>query len=143
MKICVIGTGYVGLVTGAGLAEFGMEVLCVDKDKKKINALKKGIIPFYEPELDTLVAKNCSEGRLRFSTNVAKAIDWAKVIFVTVGTPPNSDGSPDLSQVEAVIKEIAQLYEGTPYYCFKKYSACRNCPLGGRINEKKAKEYYI
>jgi len=107
MKICVVGTGYVGLVTGAGLAEFGMEVLCVDKDKKKINALKKGIIPFYEPELDTLVAKNCSEGRLCFSTNVAKAIDWAKVIFVTVGTPPNSDGSPDLSQVEAVIKEIA------------------------------------
>ena len=107
MKICVVGTGYVGLVTGAGLAEFGMEVLCVDKDKKKINALKKGIIPFYEPELDTLVAKNCYEGRLRFSTNVAKAIDWAKVIFVTVGTPPNSDGSPDLSQVEAVLKEIA------------------------------------
>ncbi|MDL1956627.1 MAG: UDP-glucose 6-dehydrogenase, partial [Candidatus Desulfofervidus auxilii] len=108
MKICIIGTGYVGLVTGAGLAEFGMEVLCVDKDKKKISALKKGIIPFYEPGLEDLVAKNCSEGRLNFSTNIAKGIDWAKVIFIAVGTPPNTDGSPDLSQVEAAIKEIVR-----------------------------------
>ena len=108
MKICMIGTGYVGLVTGAGLAEFGMEVVCVDKDERKIEMLQRGQMPFYEPGLDDLVEKNFAQGRLRFSLDLAEGVDWAKVIFVAVGTPSNSDGSPNLSQVEEAVKAIAQ-----------------------------------
>ncbi|HEX16042.1 MAG TPA: UDP-glucose/GDP-mannose dehydrogenase family protein [Deltaproteobacteria bacterium] len=112
MKICVVGTGYVGLVTGAGLAEFGMEVVCVDKDQRKISLLQRGIMPFYEPGLDDLVEKNCRDGRLRFSTDLPEGVRWAEVIFVAVGTPPNSDGSPDLSQVEGALREIARSMDG-------------------------------
>ena len=107
MKICMIGSGYVGLVTGACLAEFGMEVICVDKDKGKIKMLQKGHIPFYEPGLEDLVIKNMQEGRLSFTTSTEEAVKACKVIFIAVGTPANNDGSPDLSQVEAVAREIA------------------------------------
>jgi UDPglucose 6-dehydrogenase len=107
MKICIIGSGYVGLVTGACLAEFGMEVICVDKDEAKIATLEKGNSPFYEPGLDDVLEKNMKEGRLSFSTDTARGIRESTVIFIAVGTPANSDGSPDLSQVEAVTREIA------------------------------------
>ena len=112
MRICVVGTGYVGLVTGAGLAEFGMEVACVDKDEEKIALLQKGGMPFYEPGLDDLVVKNCAEGRLRFLTDLGEGVRWAQVIFVAVGTPSNSDGSADLSQVEEAVREIARHMDG-------------------------------
>jgi UDPglucose 6-dehydrogenase len=107
MKICVIGSGYVGLVTGVCLAEFGMEVICIDKDQAKIEMMKKGQSPFYEPGLDDLMEKNMKEGRLSFSTDTQKGVKASQVIFIAVGTPANNDGSPDLSQVQAVAEEIA------------------------------------
>ncbi len=112
MNICVIGTGYVGLVTGACLAEFGMNLICVDKDQQKIDLLKQGKIPIYEPGLDRLVAKEVGEGRLRFSTNIEEGIKSSLVIFIAVGTPPREDGSADLRFVEEVAKEIARWLEG-------------------------------
>jgi UDPglucose 6-dehydrogenase len=107
MKICMIGSGYVGLVTGVCLAEFGMEIICVDKDKAKIEMMRKGHSHFYEPGLDDVIEKNMKEGRLSFSTDIGHGVRASQVIFIAVGTPANNDGSPDLSQVEAVAKEIA------------------------------------
>jgi UDPglucose 6-dehydrogenase len=108
MKICMIGSGYVGLVTGACLAEFGMEVICVDKDRAKIATLKKGKSPFYEPGLEDVLDKNMKEGRLAFDTDTEKGVKASAVIFIAVGTPAHIDGSPDLSHVEAVAREIAK-----------------------------------
>jgi UDPglucose 6-dehydrogenase len=112
MHIGVIGTGYVGLVTGACFAEFGVAVTCIDKDEKKIRALKKGIIPFYEPGLEGLVKKNIRNGRLKFSTRIQDAVDSSLVIFIAVGTPPRGDGSADMKYVEAVAEEIAGRISG-------------------------------
>src|SRR5205085_8797200 len=91
LDIAVLGTGYVGLVTGAGLADFGNDVICVDIDEKKIAALKDGKIPIYEPGLDKIVNRNVSEGRLQFSTELAEAIRASRAIFIAVGTPPKPD----------------------------------------------------
>jgi len=107
MHIGIIGTGYVGLVTGACFAEFGLFVTCVDKDEKKIKALKKGEIPFYEPGLDELVKRNVKQGRLIFTTKIAKAVESSLVIFIAVGTPRRGDGSADMKYVEEVASEIA------------------------------------
>ncbi|MGO9380497.1 MAG: UDP-glucose dehydrogenase family protein [Dissulfurispiraceae bacterium] len=107
MHIAVIGTGYVGLVTGACFAEFGVFVTCVDKDEEKVESLKKGIIPFYEPGLEELVGRNYKQGRIRFTTNIGEAIEEALVLFIAVGTPPRGDGSADLSYVDEVAREIA------------------------------------
>jgi len=112
VDIAVIGTGYVGLVTGAGLSDFGNDVICVDVDVKKIEALNSGRIPIYEPGLDTLVSKNVTEGRLRFTTNLAEAIATARAIFIAVGTPPKPDGAADLRYVEEVAHSIAQHMNG-------------------------------
>jgi len=107
MNICMIGTGYVGLVTGACLADFGMDVVCVDKDEAKIAALQRGHIPIYEPGLEEMVAKNERAGRLRFTTDLKSAIEDSLAIFIAVGTPPRPDGSPDLTFVRQVAKTIA------------------------------------
>jgi len=112
VDIAVIGTGYVGLVTGAGLADFGNDVICVDVDVRKIEALRNGQIPIYEPGLDKLVSKNVNEGRLRFTTELAEAIRAARAIFIAVGTPPKPDGSADLRYVEEVANSIAQHMNG-------------------------------
>ena len=112
MQIAVIGTGYVGLVTGAGLADFGNDVTCVDIDVTKIDALKQGKIPIYEPGLDKLVSKNVQEGRLSFTTDLATSIRAARAIFIAVGTPPRPDGSADLRYVEDVARAIAQHMNG-------------------------------
>jgi UDPglucose 6-dehydrogenase len=112
MNICVIGTGYVGLVTGAGLAEFGMTLTCVDNDRQKIDVLKRGKCPIYEPGLDDLIQKNVKEGRLRFTTNIKDGVTSSLVIFIAVGTPSRGDGSADLSAVEEVAKEIADHMDG-------------------------------
>lgn len=108
MNICVVGTGYVGLVTGACLADFGMNVACVDKDEAKIVSLQAGRIPIYEPGLEEVVAKNERAGRLHFTTDLKAAIEGALAIFIAVGTPPNPDGSPDLTFVRQVAEAIAQ-----------------------------------
>src|SRR6266436_5698215 len=112
MHIAVIGTGYVGLVTGACFAEFGVDVTCVDVVAEKIERLNAGILPIYEPGLQQLVAKNVQAGRLRFTTEIQQAVEQALVIFLAVGTPPKADGSPDLSFVEAAVRSIAEHMTG-------------------------------
>jgi UDPglucose 6-dehydrogenase len=112
MHIAVIGTGYVGLVTGACFAEFGVDVTCVDVDEGKIGRLLKGVMPIYEPGLEQLVVKNAQAGRLSFTTDVKQAIEQALVIFLAVGTPPTADGSPDMSFVEAAAGSIADHMNG-------------------------------
>ncbi|GLI53555.1 UDP-glucose dehydrogenase family protein [Thermodesulfovibrio yellowstonii] len=108
MHIAIIGTGYVGLVTGACFAEFGVFVTCVDKDQEKIKKLKKGIIPFFEPGLEDIVKRNLKENRLKFTTRIDEAINESLVVFIAVGTPPRGDGSANLEYVEEVAKEIAK-----------------------------------
>lgn len=108
MKITVVGTGYVGLVSGACFAEVGIDVTCVDIDKKKIENLKNGIIPIYEPGLESIVEKNVAKGRLHFSTNLAETLPGCEVLFSAVGTPPDEDGSADLSYVLGVAREVGQ-----------------------------------
>ena len=106
MKIVVIGTGYVGLVTGTCFAEVGIDVVCIDVDTKKIDNLKKGIMPIYEPGLEEMVLRNQEKGRLTFSTNLGENLNEADVAFIAVGTPPGEDGSADLKYVIGVAKEI-------------------------------------
>ena len=108
MKIAVVGTGYVGLVTGTCFAEVGIEVTCIDIDEKKIEGLKKGVMPIYEPGLEAMVLKNYEKGRLKFSTSLAESIQGAEAVFIAVGTPPGEDGSADLKYVLAVAREIGQ-----------------------------------
>jgi UDPglucose 6-dehydrogenase len=112
MKICVVGTGYVGLVTGACLADFGMEVTCVDKVTQKIDMLRRGEMPIYEPGLDSLVARNMEAGRLHFTTDLPSAVEQALAVFIAVGTPPKEDGSADLSYVVQVAEAIADHMNG-------------------------------
>jgi UDPglucose 6-dehydrogenase len=112
MHISVIGTGYVGLVTGSCFAEFGLTVVCMDTDARRIARLEKGEVPFYEPGLSELVAKGLREGRLRFTSDVGQAVDQALVIFIAVGTPSRSDGTADLSCVEGVAEGIARHMTG-------------------------------
>ncbi|MDE6586941.1 MAG: UDP-glucose/GDP-mannose dehydrogenase family protein [Paramuribaculum sp.] len=109
MKIAIVGTGYVGLVSGACFAEVGADVTCVDVDKTKIDRLRRGEIPIYEPGLDALVTRNATEGRLHFTTSLADCIDDVELVFCAVGTPPGEDGSADLSYVEAVARNFGQL----------------------------------
>jgi UDPglucose 6-dehydrogenase len=112
MRIAVIGTGYVGLVTGAGFADFGHHVSCVDIDPNRIALLERGEVPFYEPGLGDLVARNRSAGRLAFTTQIAAAVGDAEVIFLAVGTPPLGDGNSDLSAVIAAAKDVGRALKG-------------------------------
>jgi UDPglucose 6-dehydrogenase len=112
MHISVIGTGYVGLVTGACFAEFGVDVTCVDVDANKIERLNDGIIPIYEPGLDQIVEKNVKAGRLHFTTDLKQAVEDALVIFLAVGTPPNDDGTPNMRFVEKAVLDIAHYMNG-------------------------------
>lgn len=112
MNICVIGTGYVGLVTGTCFADFGVNVSCVDKDVEKIEMLKRGEIPIFEPGLKELVDKNINEKRLTFTTDLSESIKKSLVIFIAVGTPPKDDGSADLSYIEEVARTIAKNLNG-------------------------------
>ena len=107
MKLCIIGTGYVGLVTGTCFAEVGHHVICVDNDAAKVKTLQSGGIPIYEPGLEELVRKNVAAGRLRFSANTSEGVQESAVIFIAVPTPPQPDGSVDLSYIERVARDIA------------------------------------
>lgn len=111
MKLTVIGSGYVGLVSGACFAEMGNQVYCVDIDQEKIEGLKKGKLPIYEPGLDALVARNQTEGRLHFTSSLGEAMTNCSLFFIAVGTPPGEDGSADLQYVVAVAKEIGSLLD--------------------------------
>jgi UDPglucose 6-dehydrogenase len=108
MNIAIIGSGYVGLITGACFAEFGISVTCVDNDEKKIQMMKKGEVPFYEPGLEELLKRNVKAGRLHFTSDLAEAVDNSLVIFIAVGTPPRGDGSAEMKYVEGVAREIAR-----------------------------------
>ncbi|WP_223650933.1 UDP-glucose dehydrogenase family protein [Hymenobacter psoromatis] len=108
MKIAVVGTGYVGLVTGTCFAEVGIDVVCIDIDQKKIDNLHKGILPIYEPGLEEMVSRNVKSGRLNFSTSLAESIKGADVAFIAVGTPPGEDGSADLKYVLAVARGMGE-----------------------------------
>lgn len=138
MHIAVIGSGYVGLVTGACFAEFGVDVTCVDVDEQKIERLLNGVMPIYEPGLEHLVSKNTHAGRLRFTTDVRQAVEQALVIFLAVGTPPLSDGSPDLSYVESAAAAVADHMNG-----YKVVVTKSTVPIGtgehirSLINERK------
>ncbi len=108
MKVLVVGTGYVGLVTGTCFAEVGVDVTCIDIDKTKIDNLLKGISPIYEPGLDEMIEKNVNKGRLHFTTSLPDCIHDADVVFIAVGTPPDEDGSADLQYVIAVAREVGK-----------------------------------
>ena len=112
MQVCVVGTGYVGLVTGTCLAYLGRDVICVDIDERKIADLNAGKIPIFEPGLEEMVRENAREGRLTFSTNVAKAIRDALLIFICVGTPPGEDGVADLRYVYDVARSVGRNMNG-------------------------------
>src|SRR5690349_2866944 len=112
MKLCVVGTGYVGLVAGTCFAESGNDVICVDNVAKKIAALREGAVPIYEPGLEELIRRNVTEGRLGFTTDLAHGVRSSAVVFIAVGTPSGDDGSADLSAVIAVAREIARTMDG-------------------------------
>ncbi len=109
MKIAVVGTGYVGLVTGTCFAETGNDVICVDIDAEKVEKMKNGVVPIYEPHLDVLFDRNIKEGRLKFTTNLEEAIKEAKIIFLALPTPPGEDGSADLSYVLGVAEQLGKI----------------------------------
>ena len=118
-KITIIGTGYVGLVTGAGISEFGHDVTCVDIDKNKIQKLNLGEIPIYEPELETIIKNNKSKGKLNFSTDINKAIKNSQIIFIAVGTPMSKNGDLDLSAIKNVAKTIGANLNSYKVICTK------------------------
>jgi len=109
MKIAVVGTGYVGLVTGTCFAETGVNVICVDNDKKKLHLLRDGKVPIFEPGLEALLKRNVEKGRLNFTQDIKKAIDGSEVVFIAVGTPPGEDGKADLKHVLSVASEIGKV----------------------------------
>jgi len=136
MKICVVGSGYVGLVTGACLAEFGMNVTGVDKDAAKVAAIARGEMPIYEPGLEEIVEKNVRAGRLRFATELAPAIRDAKAVFIAVGTPSLPDGRADLSFVESVARSIGENLTG-----YKVVITKSTVPVGtGQLVERIVRE---
>ncbi len=136
MRICIAGSGYVGLVTGTCLADFGMHVVCIDKDEAKIAALRRCDIPIYEPGLNAMVRKNATAGRLEFSTDLGPAIQDASAIFIAVGTPSRADGSADLVYVRQVARTIGQNLDG-----YKVIVTKSTVPVGtGRMIEDVVKE---
>lgn len=135
MKIIVVGTGYVGLVTGACLSDVGVEVVCVDIDKQKIENLNKGILPIYEPGLEEIVHRNAQKGRLKFTTTIAEDIKEADAIFIAVGTPEDEDGSADLKYVISVAEEIGACLESYAVVITKS-----TVPVGSSLKVKEAIE---
>src|SRR6185295_7790648 len=112
MKLCVVGTGYVGLVAGTCFAEGGNDVVCVDNIAAKIESLRQGIVPIYEPGLEELIRRNVAESRLAFTTDLPDAVRRSAVCFIAVGTPSGDDGSADLGAVLAVARDIARAMDG-------------------------------
>jgi UDPglucose 6-dehydrogenase len=131
MNVCIIGTGYVGLVTGSCFAEFGVQVVCADNDADKVAALQKGEIPIYEPGLEGIVERNVREGRLSFTTDTKAAIEASLIVFIAVPTPARADGSTDLSAVESVAREIGRNLDG-----YKVIVTKSTVPVGTSVKVK-------
>jgi UDPglucose 6-dehydrogenase len=147
INIAMMGAGYVGLVSGACLADFGHTVICVDRDGEKIGLLQNGEIPFYEPGLKDMIRRNAAAGRLFFSTSLPEALQKSEVVFIAVGTPPAKDGGADLSQVESAAREIGAAMRGykvivnkstVPVGTGKKTARWIRCELARRIDGDKA-----
>ena len=137
MNICVIGTGYVGLVTGSCFAEFGLNVTCVDNDEQKIALLQKGTSPIFEPGLEEMVKRNLREGRLFFTTEIDKAVEKSLVIFITVGTPPKKDGSVDMTYIDEVARKIGENLNG-----YKVIATKSTVPVGTGERIRKVIQQY-
>jgi UDPglucose 6-dehydrogenase len=136
MKIVVVGTGYVGLVTGTCMAETGNDVTCIDNDRKKIDILNRGDIPIYEPGLAELVARNVADGRLSFTTDLGAAAKKARLVFLAVGTPPADDGSVDLSALWSVVDQLApHVTPGTIVVCKSTVPVGTNAKVAARLKE--------
>ena len=136
MRIVVVGTGYVGLVTGTCLAETGNDVTCVDCDRKKIDILNRGDVPIYEPGLAELVARNVAGGRLTFTTDLAAAAKKARLVFLAVGTPPADDGSVDLSALWSVVEQLApHVTPGMIVICKSTVPVGSNAQVAARLKE--------
>ena len=142
MNVCVVGTGYVGLVTGTCLAEFGMNIICSDKDSSKISMLTKGQIPFFEPGLQDLVEKNLAQGRLRFTNRIKEGVQMSLVIFVAVGTPANEDGTVDLRHVKEVAEQIGRHMNGYKVIVVKSTVPVGTCQELKEIIRKNCREAY-
>lgn len=142
MNVAVIGTGYVGLVAGTCLAELGHHVTCVDVDTDKIERLKEGILPIYEPELDKLVPKNIASQHLTFTTDVKSAVEQAEVIFIAVGTPPSEDGSADLIHVTKVAATIGDYINGFKVVVVKSTVPVGTCDKVRGIIASHSKEHF-
>ena len=127
MKIAVVGTGYVGLVTGTCLADSGSDVTCLDIDEKKVSSLKEGNIPIYEPGLEELVERNARVGRLRFTTDTNEAVAAAEIVFLAVGTPPTASGAADLTAIWSVVSSIAPHLAEDAHCNNKEHCACWYC----------------
>ena len=132
MKISIVGTGYVGLVTGTCFAESGIIVTCVDVDQNKIKMLNKGQVPIYEPGLDDMIKNNVEKGRLFFTTNLEESLNDAEAVFIAVGTPPDEDGSADLQYVDAVARDIGKYIKD--YLVLQIFRALQNFIINLRLN---------
>ena len=106
MRVSIVGSGYVGLVSGAGLSDVGHHVVCMDIDQDRVAGLRNGVVPIYEPGLESMIGRNAAQGRLEFTTDMERAVEHAEVLFIAVGTPPGEDGSADLSHVLAVADAV-------------------------------------
>jgi UDPglucose 6-dehydrogenase len=137
VNICVIGTGYVGLVTGSCFAEFGLNVTCVDNDEQKIALLQKGTSPIFEPGLEEMVKRNLREGRLFFTTEIDKAVEKSLVIFIAVGTPPKKDGSVDMTYIDEVARKIGENLNG-----YKVIATKSTVPVGTGERIRKVVQQY-
>ena len=132
MKITVVGSGYVGLVTGACFSEVGIKVVCVDVDKRKIENLKQGVVPIYEPGLEEVIVRNMTKQRLGFTTNLKKALEGTEVVFICVGTPPDEDGSADLKHVLSVARDCGSYIKD-----YKLVVTKSTVPVGTALKIKK------
>jgi UDPglucose 6-dehydrogenase len=115
MNVAIIGSGYVGLVTGACFAQVGHQVICVDNNEQKVAALRRGQIPIYEPGLENLIRQNVADRRLRFTTSIRDGVENSEVVFIAVPTPPEEDGSVNLHFIEEVAHQIAEVMPGDRY----------------------------
>jgi UDPglucose 6-dehydrogenase len=141
LRISIVGSGYVGLVSGAGLSDVGHHVVCMDIDEARVEGLKNGIAPIFEPGLEKMLRNNSSQGRLEFTTSIARAVEHAEVLFIAVGTPPDEDGSADLSHVLAVAVDVGTLLEKSLLVVVKSTVPVGTCEkvrdtIAGKLSER-------